>query len=43
MLSFGMNGKSKIFRATVNMVPYIPAETIFDKRIEKCINKLCND
>ena len=42
MLSFGMNGKSKIFHATVS-IPYIPADIIFDKRIEKCINKLCND
>jgi len=47
MLSSGLNGKNKAFRATVSMVPScLPTETakaVFDKCIEKCINKLCND
>lgn len=46
MLSSGINGKDNAFHATVSMIPCIPTEIakiVFDKRIEKCINKLCND
>lgn len=47
ILSSGTNGMDKAFRATVSMVPScIPtkiAEAVFDKRIEMCINELCND